>query len=183
MTSKLSYASHSLRRLSTPTRLGHRSFSLIESLRRNAPIDILPEVADALATNKPVVALESAIITNGMPYPTNLETSLSVERVVRSTGSIPATIAMLDGRIKIGLEDAQVRHLAEAASTVKISRRDIAPAIAQRMDGGTTCSATLIFAALAGIKVRILRYVHCIPSVEHQTQRSSLREGKVIICG
>ncbi|KAF7985334.1 hypothetical protein HWV62_6535 [Athelia sp. TMB] len=151
MTCRLS--TQALWRLSARNYGAKRSFSLVESLRRNAPIDIHPEVADALANNKPVVALETALVTNGMPYPENLETARSEERIVRTTGSIPATIAVLGGRIKIGLEDAEVEHLATAKSAVKVSRRDIGPVISQRMDGGTTISATLIFAALAGIKV------------------------------
>lgn len=88
--------------------------------------------------------------------PTNLHTAQSVERIVRSTGSIPATIGMLRGRIKIGLNPSELEYLADTKSNpsvVKLSRRDIAPAIAQKRDGGTTCSGTLIFAALAGIKV------------------------------
>jgi pseudouridylate synthase / pseudouridine kinase len=138
-----------------------RSSHLLKSLRRNAPIDVHPEVEYALATKQPVVALESTIITHGMPQPTNLTTAQSVEMIVRSTGAVPATIAVLSGRIKIGLEPSQLEHLADTKSNpsvVKVSRRDIAPTITQRKNGGTTCSATLIFAALAGIKasMRIL---------------------------
>ncbi|KAG1864257.1 Indigoidine synthase A like protein-domain-containing protein [Suillus subalutaceus] len=115
-----------------------------------------PRLEDALATGKPVVALESTIITHGMPYPTSLQMAQSVERIVRSTGSIPATIAVIGGRIKIGLHPAELERLADQRSTptaVKLSRRDIAAAIALKKDGGTTCCSTLIFAALAGIKV------------------------------
>jgi pseudouridine-5'-phosphate glycosidase/pseudouridine kinase len=117
----------------------------------------------ALATKQPVVALESTIITHGIPQPINLKTAQSVERVVRSTGAVPATIGVLGGRIKIGLEPYQLEHLADTKSdpsVVKISRRDIAPAIAQKKNGGTTCSATLIFAALAGIKASVI-YTSC----------------------
>src|ERR1700733_9427146 len=92
-----------------------------------------------------------------MPYPKNIETAQSVERVVRSTGAVPATIGLIGGRVKIGLELPELERLADTKSNpsvVKLSRRDIAPAIAMKRDGGTTCSATLIFAALAGIKVR-----------------------------
>ncbi|ETW86879.1 hypothetical protein HETIRDRAFT_377513 [Heterobasidion irregulare TC 32-1] len=129
--------------------------SLTRALDRGAFIDIHPEVADALATNKPVVALETTIITHGMPYPVNLETAKSVERNVRSTGAIPATIGVIGGRVKIGLEPVQLEYLADIKtnpSSVKLSRRDLAAAIALKKDGGTTCSTTLIFAALAGIK-------------------------------
>ncbi|KAH7925213.1 hypothetical protein BV22DRAFT_1195370 [Leucogyrophana mollusca] len=133
-----------------------RSASLLHSLQRNAPIDVHPEVEDALANKKPVVALESTIITHGMPYPTSLEMARSVEDIVRSTGSIPATIALIGGRVKIGLEANELERLADQGpnpTAVKLSRRDIAAAIALKKDGGTTCSSTLIFAALAGIKV------------------------------
>ncbi|KAG1769169.1 Indigoidine synthase A like protein-domain-containing protein [Suillus occidentalis] len=133
-----------------------KASSLSAARERQAPIDVHPEVEDALATGKPVVALESTIITHGMPYPTSLEMAQSVERIVRSTGSIPATIAVIGGRIKIGLHPAELERLADQRSNptaVKLSRRDIAAAIALKKDGGTTSCSTLIFAALAGIKV------------------------------
>jgi pseudouridylate synthase / pseudouridine kinase len=132
------------------------SASLRSALRKGAPIDVHPEVKDALDSEKPVVALETAITTHGLPYPANRDTSLSLERIVRSTGSIPATIGLIGGRVKIGLEPAELQRLADPAhngTTVKISRRDIAAAVATKRDGGTTVSSTLIFAALAGIKV------------------------------
>ncbi|KAJ3883357.1 indigoidine synthase A-like protein [Lentinula edodes] len=119
-------------------------------------LDVHPEVLDALASKKPVVALETTLVTHGFPYPTNYDLSNSLESIVRSTGAIPATIGIIEGRIKIGLEMAEVERLAnpeKPGSVVKISRRDIAPAVALRSSGGTTISATLIFAALAGIKV------------------------------
>ncbi|TFY72885.1 hypothetical protein EVG20_g132 [Dentipellis fragilis] len=130
--------------------------SLSRVLEKGAPIDVHPEVEDALRTNKPVVALETTIVTHGMPYPANRDTAQTVERNVRSTGAIPATIGMLGGRVKIGLDAKQLEHLADTASNpgaVKLSRRDLAAAIALKKDGGTTCSTTLILAALAGIKV------------------------------
>ncbi|KAG1757629.1 Indigoidine synthase A like protein-domain-containing protein [Suillus lakei] len=132
-----------------------KASSLSAARERRAPIDVHPEVEDALARGKPVVALESTIITHGMPYPTSLEMAQSVERIVRSTGSIPATIAVIGGRIKIGLHPAELERLADQSNptAVKLSRRDIAAAIALKKDGGTTCCSTLIFAALAGIKV------------------------------
>ncbi|TFK41213.1 indigoidine synthase A-like protein [Crucibulum laeve] len=121
---------------------------------RNAPVDIHPEVEEALATNKPVVALETALVSHGVPYPTNLELGLELENLVRSTGCVPATIGFIGGRVKIGLEKHEVERLAEKTfKPSKISRRDVAAAIAMKADGGTTCSTTLIFAALAGIKV------------------------------
>lgn len=127
--------------------LSHRSLS------RSVPVDVHAEVEDALANGRPVVALESTIITHGMPYPTSLEMAQSVENIVRSTGSVPATIGLIEGRIKIGLEPTELVRLASRSTDpVKLSRRDIAAAIALKKDGGTTCSSTLIFAALAGIK-------------------------------
>jgi len=151
-----SRSSHStLHRFSLPARRWRSYSNLLYALRRDAPIDIHPEIKDALVTKQPVVALESTIITHGMPQPMNLETAQSLERIVRSTGAVPAIIAMLGGRIKIGLEPSELEYLADTKSNPsveKLSRRDIAPAIVQKKDGGTTCSATLIFAALAGIK-------------------------------
>jgi pseudouridylate synthase / pseudouridine kinase len=129
---------------------------LAEALGKGAPIDVHPEVLDALHTHKPLVALETTIVTHGMPQPTNLETARSVENIVRAQGAIPATIGFIGGRVKIGLEAHELERLADVQTNkgvVKISRRDIGPAIALKRDGGTTCSTTLIFAALAGIKV------------------------------
>ncbi|KAJ6519771.1 Indigoidine synthase A like protein-domain-containing protein [Mycena sanguinolenta] len=130
--------------------------SLSESLAREAPIDVHPEVQDALATGIPVVALETALTTHGLPPPINLQVTKDLETVVRSTGSIPATIGIVAGRVKIGLENSDLERLADVEHNpraVKISRRDIAPALASKADGGTTICATLIFAALANIKV------------------------------
>ncbi|KIL70885.1 hypothetical protein M378DRAFT_497552 [Amanita muscaria Koide BX008] len=124
------------------------------ALERGAPIDIHPEVEHALANKKPVVALETAVITHGLPQPHNYNLCRSLENIVRSTGSIPATIGMIGGRVKIGLEESEVQRLAEKTfKPVKLSRRDVAAAIATKSDGGTTCSATLLFAALTNIKV------------------------------
>jgi len=107
-------------------------------LPRNAPLDIHPEVKDALTHQKPVVALETALVTHGLPYPTNLDVPLALEEVVRSTGSIPATIGIIQGRVKIGLEKHELERLAEKRmNPVKISRRDIAAAIATGSDGGS----------------------------------------------
>ena len=139
--------------LSRATRRGLSS--LTTALKSNSLIDIHPEVAEALRVRRPIVALESTIITHGMPYPVNLETARSVERKVRASGSVPATIGLIEGRVKIGLEQHELERLAEYRNDpVKLSRRDIGAAIALKKDGGTTCSATLVFAAFAGIKVR-----------------------------
>uniref|UniRef100_A0A0W0F5L2 Putative indigoidine synthase A-like protein n=1 Tax=Moniliophthora roreri TaxID=221103 RepID=A0A0W0F5L2_MONRR len=134
-----------------------RSISFGAALtNRSIPLQIHPEVEEALANKRPVVALETTLITHGIPYPNNLELALDLESIVRSTGAVPATIGMIGGRVKVGLEKSQLERLADTQnnpSVVKLSRRDIGPAIANKADGGTTCSSTLIFATLAGIKV------------------------------
>ncbi len=115
--------------------------------------DLAPEVAAALARGGAVVALESTIITHGMPYPENVETARAVEAVVRANGAVPATIAVLDGRIAVGLSDAQMQWLAQAKGVLKLSRADLGHAIAARKPGSTTVAATMIAAHLAGIAV------------------------------
>jgi pseudouridine-5'-phosphate glycosidase len=110
------------------------------------------EIAAALAAGGPVVALESTIITHGMPFPTNLETAVGVEAIIRKAGAAPATIALLDGRIHIGLDAAQLRRLATTGDVVKVSRRDLAATLLAGAAGSTTVAATMICAALAGIK-------------------------------
>ncbi|MFI3245381.1 MAG: pseudouridine-5'-phosphate glycosidase [Ferrimonas sp.] len=117
-------------------------------------LDISPEVAEALANNQPVVALESTIISHGMPYPRNVETALQVEQVIRENGAIPATIAIIAGRLKVGLNEAEIRHLGQAGlSVTKVSRRDIPFVVAAGKDGATTVAGTMILAAMAGINV------------------------------
>ncbi|MGF1908472.1 pseudouridine-5'-phosphate glycosidase [Vibrio kasasachensis] len=117
-------------------------------------LDIQPEVAQALANNQPVVALESTIISHGMPYPRNVETALLVEQTIREQGAVPATIAIIGGRLKVGLDEDQVRHLGQAGAAVtKVSRRDIPFIVASKKDGATTVAATMILAEMAGIKV------------------------------
>ncbi|KAI0655160.1 indigoidine synthase A-like protein [Cubamyces menziesii] len=145
-----------LRPSTASLRCKRQTSSLAAALKEHAPIDVHPEVEEALAHGRPVVALETTIVTHGMPYPANLETARSVESNVRKAGAIPATIGLIEGRVKIGLEPHELERLADVrknTSVVKLSRRDIGPAIALKRDGGTTCSATLIFSALAGIKV------------------------------
>lgn len=117
---------------------GLTSWTKFRPYRLNdAPIDIHPEVEDALAHGKPVVALETALVTHGLPFPSSLEVPLSLEEIVRSTGSIPATIGMIDGRVKIGLERDELERLASRrGKPSKISRRDIAAAVALEADGG-----------------------------------------------
>lgn len=113
-----------------------------------------PEIADALATGRPVVALESTVISHGMPYPRNLETARALEAEVRTAGAVPATIAVMDGRIRIGLDDDALERLATAGQAArKLSRRDLPIALATGALGATTVAATMIGARLAGIPV------------------------------
>jgi pseudouridine-5'-phosphate glycosidase len=112
-----------------------------------------PEVASALADKKPVLAFESTIISHGMPYPRNAETAREAERIARTAGAVPATIAVLDGRIVVGLTEPQLERLATEKDVLKVSRRDMAWALAARRMGATTVSATMLAARLAGISV------------------------------
>lgn len=114
-------------------------------------IELSPEVADAQAQSAPVVALESTIITHGMPFPQNLETATAVEQVIRGTGATPATIAVLGGELKIGLTPDELEQLATGGSAMKLSRADLAVAIARKVNGSTTVAATMIAAKLAEI--------------------------------
>ena len=116
-------------------------------------MDYSEEVRDALVDGKPLVALESTIMTHGMPFPQNLETALSVESIIREESAVPATIAILKGRIKIGLEQEELKELAEDSEAIKVSRRDLASALVRQQNGGTTVSATMICAHKAGIRV------------------------------
>jgi pseudouridylate synthase len=116
-------------------------------------VDVLPAVAKALAAGKPVVALESTIITHGMPYPHNSAMAAEVERIIADEGAVPATIAVMDGRIRIGLSDGERESLAVTDGAMKLSRADLAYAVAEKRTGGTTVAATMIAAHMAGIKV------------------------------
>ena len=116
-------------------------------------LDINPEVAAALKSGKAVVALESTIISHGMPYPKNVETALNVEKIIRENGAIPATIAILKGRLKVGLTADEIEYLGKAKNVVKCSRRDIPFIIAKKLDGATTVASTMILASMAGIKI------------------------------
>ncbi|WP_174875810.1 pseudouridine-5'-phosphate glycosidase [Vogesella oryzae] len=120
----------------------------------NLYLDIHPDVAAALAAGKPVVALESTIISHGMPYPQNVETALRVEAEVRAHGAVPATIAIIDGRLKAGLRRDEIEHLGKAGrEVVKVSRRDLPFIVAGKRTGATTVASTMIIAAMAGIRV------------------------------
>ena len=116
-------------------------------------MDVSEEIQEALQTGLAVVALESTIISHGMPYPQNLETAYSVENIVREEGALPATIAILGGRIKIGLSKQELEQFAQNSAPVKVSRRDLPVVIAKKQSGGTTVAATMICARLSGISV------------------------------
>ena len=117
-------------------------------------LDINPEVAAAIAAGKPVVALESTIISHGMPYPQNVETALKVEQIIRDNGAIPATISILKGRLKVGMTHEEIEYLGKAGfDVIKTSRRDIPFIVAKQIDGATTVASTMILARMAGIKV------------------------------
>ena len=120
----------------------------------NKYLDVAPEVAEAIAAGKPVVALESTIISHGMPYPQNVETALKVESIIRENGAVPATIAILGGRLKAGLSADEIEYLGKKGLNVtKASRRDLAVLCARGEDGATTVTTTMIIAHMAGIKV------------------------------
>ena len=120
----------------------------------NRYLDIAPEVKKALDEGKPVVALESTIISHGMPYPQNKETALKVEEIIRSCGAVPATIAIIGGRLKAGLTADEIDYLGKAGHAVtKASRRDLPVLVAKGMDGACTVTTTMMIAAMAGIKV------------------------------
>jgi pseudouridine-5'-phosphate glycosidase len=114
--------------------------------------DIKKEVQEALDNNRPVVALESTIISHGMPYPKNVEMAKKVEKIIIDNGAVPATIAIIDGKIKIGLTDIDLELLAKAKNVAKVSRRDLANIVALKRIGATTVASTMILASLAGIK-------------------------------
>ena len=120
----------------------------------NTYLDVNPEVAAAVAAGKPVVALESTIISHGMPYPQNVETALNVERVIRDNGAVPATIAILGGRLKAGLTPEEIEYLGKTGQAVtKASRRDLPVLVAKGMDGATTVTTTMMIAHMAGINI------------------------------
>ena len=120
----------------------------------NKYLDVSPEVAEAVAAGKPVVALESTIISHGMPYPQNVETALKVESIIRENGAVPATIAILGGRLKAGLTAEEIEYLGKKGTAVhKASRRDLAVLCARGEDGATTVTTTMIIAHMAGIQI------------------------------
>lgn len=119
----------------------------------NPYLDVRPEVAEALAASRPVVALESTVISHGLPRPHNLETARKMEAAVRGEGAVPATIGLLNGRLIVGLTRAEIESLASAEHVAKVSRRDLAAILNSRKPGATTVAATMIVAAQAGIRI------------------------------
>jgi pseudouridine-5'-phosphate glycosidase len=122
-------------------------------LKLNDYLDIHPDVEDAIKNKLPIVALESTFISHGMPYPNNIETALMVEDTVRSNNAVPATIAIINGRLKVGLSNKEIEFLATNNKVRKISRRDLAIAVSKKLSGSTTVASTMIIAKLAKIAV------------------------------
>ena len=116
-------------------------------------LDIHPDVENAIKNNEPVVALESTIISHGMPYPKNVETALMVEETVRLNKAVPATIAIIDGKLKVGLTHDEIEYLATNEEVKKVSRRDLPITVAQKLSGSTTVASTMIIASLAKIVI------------------------------
>ena len=119
----------------------------------NRYLDISDEVKLALDAGMPIVALESTIISHGMPYPQNVETALLVEEALRQNGAIPATIGIIRGRLKIGMSKDEIEHIGKVGNVMKVSRRDIPLVVHKQLDGATTVASTMILAHMAGIKV------------------------------
>ena len=123
-------------------------------MNMNKYLDVSPEVMKAIADGKPVVALESTIISHGMPYPQNVETALAVEKIVRDNGAVPATIAIIGGRLKAGLSELEIEYFGRKGSEItKASRRDLAMLCASGKDGACTVTTTMMIAHMAGIKI------------------------------
>jgi len=123
-------------------------------MKLNPYLDVADEVAAAIKAGKPVVALESTIISHGMPYPQNVETALAVEKIIRENGAVPATIAVIGGRLKAGLTPEEIDYLGKTGTAVtKASRRDLPVLVAKGMDGATTVTTTMMIAAMAGIRI------------------------------
>lgn len=116
-------------------------------------LEINSEVSKALADDRPVVALESTIIAHGMPYPENIETALEIEKIIEDNGAMPATIGILDGKIKVGMTEKEIEYLGKAEDVMKVSRRDLPVVMARGEDGATTVAGTMIVADMVGIKV------------------------------
>jgi pseudouridine-5'-phosphate glycosidase len=151
---------------------------------KNPNITLTPEIARALNFGTPVVALESTVITHGLPQPQNLELARDMEQQVRDHNAIPATVALLNGEIRIGLTDDELVQLSESSSTLKVSLRDFATAIVKKKNGGTTVAGTMFAAQLAGIKVFAtggIGGVHKESASDISTDLSALAEIPMIV--
>ena len=115
-------------------------------------MDVTPEIEEAVRAGKPVVALESTILSHGMPYPENLAFAKKVEEIIRAEGAVPATMAIIDGRLKAGLTEAELVRMCEAKGVLKVSRRDMPIVVAGKLTGATTVASTMILAKMAGIR-------------------------------
>lgn len=153
---------------------------------KNPHVQLSLEVSRALDMGASVVALESTVITHGLPHPQNLELARDMEKQIREQDAVPATIALLDGTIRIGLSDAELVRLAQAESTLKVSHRDFAAAIVKKADGGTTVAGTMFAAHMAGIKVFAtggIGGVHKESAFDISTDLRSLAEiPTVVVC-
>lgn len=149
-------------------------------------IQLSPEISRALSLGAPIVALESTVITHGLPRPQNLELARNMEKQVRDHGALPATVALLDGKIRIGLTDEELVRLSESESTLKVSHRDFATAIVKKANGGTTVAGTMFAAHMAGIKVFAtggIGGVHKESPFDISTDLRSLAEiSMVVVC-
>ncbi len=151
---------------------------------KNPNITISPEVSRAFELGTPVVALESTVITHGLPQPQNLELARDMEKQVSDCRAVPATVALLDGKIRIGLSDSELVKLSESTSTLKVSHRDFATAMVKKMDGGTTVAGTMFASQLAGIKVFAtggIGGVHKESSFDISTDLQALAETPMIV--
>jgi len=126
--------------------------SLTSKSQLNSNIVLSDNVKEALSEKAAVVSLESAIITHGMPYPTNIETALEVEKIVKNEGAVPATIGFLNGKIHVGMNEAQICEMARAENRIKLSRYNLAEAVSKNLSGGTTVAATMLISKMCGIE-------------------------------
>lgn len=153
---------------------------------RHPNFQLTPEISRALLTGAPIVALESTVITHGLPRPQNLELARNMEKQIREHGATPATIALLDGKIRIGLIDEELGQLSESDATLKVSHRDFATAIVKKANGGTTVAGTMYAANMTGIKVFAtggIGGVHKESSFDISTDLKSLAEiPTVVVC-
>ncbi|MCB0119160.1 MAG: pseudouridine-5'-phosphate glycosidase [Anaerolineales bacterium] len=147
-------------------------------------IELSPEITRALSMGAPIVALESTVITHGLPHPQNLELARDMEKQVRETGATPATVALLDGKIRLGLSDEELVQLSESESTLKVSHRDFATAIVKKANGGTTVAGTMLAANMSNIKVFAtggIGGVHKESSFDISTDLKALAETPMIV--